>query len=99
MIRITTAALLGLALVAGSAQAQDYKVNVVDKSPAQIKAAITSAARKACRDAYEGDWFSPYVQQDCVRETVQKADAELSGAAVAQSAGAAKTDAAMVTAR
>jgi len=76
MIRLTSL-VLGLAVLAGSAQAADYKVSLANKSPAEVKAAIYVAAAKACRDAYSDDFDPLFDVKDCISDTVAATRAQL----------------------
>ncbi len=98
MIRTITTTALGLALLAGSASAADYKVSLDGKSPAEIHQAITVAAAKACREAYLNDgpfeFWSARDFQDCRQDAVQNAQAQadaLVARAESRSASAAGT--------
>jgi hypothetical protein len=74
----TAAALVGVAFFATAANAADIKVSTVDKSPAQLRAAVSDAAFKACREVYSGDVFAVYERDGCVRDTVSDAMAKVS---------------------
>ena len=76
----TTAAILGLALIASSAQAHDYKINIADKSPAALQAAIADAAQKACREVYADDVLAVYQMADCEGDAINEANAQLNPA-------------------
>ncbi|MDR3507871.1 MAG: hypothetical protein P4L64_08250 [Caulobacteraceae bacterium] len=69
----TSAIALGLAILAGSANAAEFKVLTADKSPAELRAAVSDAAFKACKAAYAGDVFAVYERDGCVKETVETA--------------------------
>lgn len=80
----TAAALVGVAFLATAANAAEIKVSTADKSPAQIRAAVSEAAFKACRQAYAGDAFAVYERDGCVRDTLADALAKADvGAATA----------------
>jgi hypothetical protein len=83
------AALVGVAFVATAANAAEIKVSTADKSPAEIRAAVSDAAFKACRQAYAGDVFAIYERDGCVRDTVSEALAKANtGSAFAANAKA-----------
>ena len=67
------AALVGVAFFATAANAAEIKVSTADKSPAEVRAAVSDAAFKACRQAYSGDLFAIYERDGCVRDTVSDA--------------------------
>jgi hypothetical protein len=91
MIR-TAAAVLALAVVATSANAAELTVQTQGKSPAEIRAAVTGAAFKACNLAYADDVFVAYKRQGCVRDTVEATLAKIPGVAqTAQNTTAAAT--------
>ncbi len=71
MFRI--AALLGVAFMATAANAAEIKVSIADKSPAEIRLAVTDAAYKACKQAYANDVFAVYERDGCVRDSVTEA--------------------------
>ena len=77
MFRI--AALAGVALMATAANAAEIKVSTADKSPAEIRAAVSDAAFKACKQAYANDVFAVYERDGCVRDTVVEALAKANG--------------------
>lgn len=82
MLRATSV-FIGLALLAGSAQAQDYKISLQNKSSAQIQFEIHQAATKACNEAY-ADNMDPMFDYDyCVTESIRLARAQLQSKAVA----------------
>lgn len=66
----TAAAVIGFAMLATAANAAEIKVATLDKSPAEVRAAITDAADKACKSAYSGDVFFIYERDACVRNVV-----------------------------
>lgn len=72
MIR-TAAAVLSLALLATSANAAQFTVSTVGKTPAELRVAVTDAAVKACALAYQDDRLAVYKRDDCVRESVEAA--------------------------
>ncbi len=80
MIRTITTTALGLALLAGSASAAEFKVSLDGKSPAEIHEAIAVAAAKACREAYlNGNPFEFWSTRDvqaCRQDAVQNAQAQ-----------------------
>jgi hypothetical protein len=59
---------LGAVLVAGAAQAGEYRISTAGKSPAQVRASIASAAAEACKSAYDGDPAGVYERPVCERE-------------------------------
>jgi len=73
MIRTTAIALLGLAALTASASAAEFKVDTRGKSPAQIEAAIVTAAEKACARAYEDDALAIYKRPGCITDATQAA--------------------------
>ncbi len=76
----TTALVLGLTLLASAAHAEDYRISLQDKSPAQVHADIAKAATKACNAAYPaGTWISFYNMGEfkaCKVEAIQSAQAQ-----------------------
>ena len=58
----------GAVLVAGAAQAGDYRINTTGKSPAEVRASIASAAAEVCKSAYDGDPAGIYERSNCERE-------------------------------
>ncbi len=84
MFRTTTAAaaILGFAMLATGARAADvveYKVSLDGKSPAQVHAAIKSAAARACNDVYSSASlfiWDARAQQACKAEAAQTAQAQ-----------------------
>jgi hypothetical protein len=66
----TAAAVIGFAFLATAANAAEIKVTTLDKSPAEVRAAITDAAVKACNAAYSGDNLFIYERDACVRNVV-----------------------------
>lgn len=73
----TAATVLALAVLGVAANANaagySYTVSPVGKSPAEVKAAVTDAAYKACNEAYANDVFIAYKREACVRDSVQAA--------------------------
>ena len=80
---------LGAVLLAGAAQAGEYRVSVVGKTPGQVRAAIAGAAAEVCRSAYDGDPAGIYERPACERaayETGLRRYQRLRAAAPAESA-------------
>jgi len=66
-----SAIVLGAALLAGAANAAEFKVSTVGKSPTELRAAVSEAAFKACKSAYAGEIFADYERDGCVKSTVK----------------------------
>lgn len=67
------AALVGVAFIATAVNAAEIKVSTTDKSPSEVRAAVSDAAFKACRAAYAGDVLAIYERDGCVRDSVTEA--------------------------
>jgi hypothetical protein len=67
------ATVLGVAFLATSANAADFAVQTAGKSPAEVRAAVVEAARKACASAYGNDYLPVYISKSCVSDTVADA--------------------------
>ncbi|MBV9508971.1 MAG: hypothetical protein JO303_01660 [Caulobacteraceae bacterium] len=85
----TTTAVLGLVLIAGAAHAGEYKageyrVSLVDKTPAQVQAAIALAAKRSCREAYSDDALAIFKLASCEADAVHEANAQIGSAKTAQ---------------
>jgi hypothetical protein len=74
MIRIvTTAAVLGMVLMATAANSAEIVVQIAGKSPAEIRTAIARAAHEACTSTQSSDYLSPFISDTCVRDTIADA--------------------------
>ena len=93
----TTAAVLGFALLASAARAADtveYKVSLDGKSPAQVHAAIESAAASACDQVYAPSALRFWALNDlkaCRTEAAQAAQAKADALFAAHSGASAVT--------
>lgn len=72
----TTALIIGLTLLAGSASADQYTVTLYGKSPAQVRTEINDAAYKACKAAYYEEIYADYELDSCVADSVEAAQAQ-----------------------
>lgn len=71
MIRNLTLAALAAALLASPAVAQSVRVSTVGKTPEQLHADITTAARKVCNRALEaGSTFPQDELRRCIKATI-----------------------------
>lgn len=62
---------LGIAMIAGAANAMDIRVNTAGKSDAEVRLLVRDAAHKACKLEYNGDYFADYKRDGCERDTVR----------------------------
>ena len=69
----TASVVLGLAFLATATNAAEIKVSTLDKSPAQLRAAVSDAAFKACKQAYSGDALAMYEREACARDAAEAA--------------------------
>lgn len=69
----TASVVLGLAFLATATNAAEIKVSTLDKSPAQLRAAVSDAAFKACSRAYSGDVLAIYEREACARDAAEVA--------------------------
>jgi hypothetical protein len=72
-MRRIVAIALAAAAMATWANAADITIQTADKSPAQIRAAITDAAHKVCARAYWDNSLSVYKRESCVEDTMAEA--------------------------
>jgi prolyl-tRNA editing enzyme YbaK/EbsC (Cys-tRNA(Pro) deacylase) len=82
MIR-TASSLLILALLAGSASAQEVRVSLAGKSPQAISAEIEAAAAKVCRSAYAETHIGLDEMSACIRAAVDDAQTQVKAAVMA----------------
>ena len=82
MVRFVALAALAAA-IAGPASAEGVRVSLVSKSPAQIQADISSAARQVCLRATSTESFRLQAFDRCVKDTVAVSLAQIAGADVA----------------
>ena len=82
MIRILTVA-AAAALIAAPASAQSVRVATAGKSPEQLHADITKAARKVCTLATVGSAFERQMFESCYKHTVEDAVARAGDPALA----------------
>jgi hypothetical protein len=86
MIRILSAA-AAAALIAAPASAQSVRIDTTGKSPAQLHAEITLAAKRVCNLAIIGASFPQQMYDSCYRHAVADAVAKTGDAALANLAG------------
>jgi hypothetical protein len=79
---IRTAILTASAIVlfsAASANAGEVRIKASGKAPAELRAEIVKAAKQVCWDEVRGDALASYAYASCVRDTVDRAAAQISG--------------------
>lgn len=82
MIRFITLAALA-ASVAAPAMAQDVRVSLASKSPAQIQSDVRSAARSVCLRATASETFRIQAFDRCVKDTLAVTMAKVGDAQLA----------------
>jgi len=85
MIRTATSLLI-LALLAGTASAEEVKISLAGKSPQAVHAEIQAAAAKVCRHAYADTRVGVDELSGCIRAAVDDAQAQVKAAFVASQA-------------
>lgn len=83
MIRTLTLAAMAAVAVAAPASAGEIRVSLAGKSPEQVKAEITSAARAVCLKATASETFRLMALDSCQRDTVAAAVAQIGGTQMA----------------
>ena len=86
MIRILTAAAVA-ALIAAPAAAQSVRIDTTGKSPEQLHADITKAAKKVCNRATVGASFPQQMFDSCYKHAIADAVAKAGDPALANIAG------------
>ena len=79
---IRTAILTASAVVlfsAASAHAGEIRVKAFGKAPAELRAEIVKAARQVCWDEVRTDALASYAYGACVRDTIDRATAQIDG--------------------
>jgi hypothetical protein len=82
MIRILTVA-AAAAIIAAPASAQSIRIATAGKSPAQLHAEITKAAKKVCSQAVVGASFPREMYESCYKHAVADAVAKAGDPALA----------------
>ncbi|HTI67623.1 MAG TPA: hypothetical protein VL460_08800 [Caulobacteraceae bacterium] len=93
MIRNLTAlfVLAAAAAMAVPASAEEMRLNLVGKTPAQAYAQIATAARAVCSPAVGDSIYSPYIGSNCVAETIEATLAKIGDPALLQYSQARKS--------
>lgn len=86
MVRFITLAALAAA-IAGPASAEGVRVSLASKTPDQIAADVTAAARQVCLRATASETFRVEALDRCVKDTVKSTMAQVKGAMPAAKAG------------
>jgi hypothetical protein len=86
MIRILAAA-AAVAMIAAPAAAQSVRIDTTGKSPQQLHADITRAAKRVCTLASMGASFPQQMYDACYKATVADAVAKAGDPALADLAG------------